>query len=215
MIKHTVSVLIADSDHYFSHGLSTGIKNFCRLRGLSLRLINRTDLAKNGVDIVFLGNSVTCPPWLFELYQQGCTPHVFFIREQERLKQLPAPIECGAGILYRHQPMQAIEALLNRALYLPEEGASFAGKCRCTSALTHREAEVLQCLALGMSGHDTAGHLGIHDKTVHAHKRNAMRKLSIKSNQELYQWMAQGGVSGLNRPTQRSWLKYPKPAVGW
>ncbi|MBP0996436.1 MULTISPECIES: hypothetical protein [Serratia] len=30
---------------------------------------------------------------------------------------------------------------------------------------------------------------GIKDKTANGHKRNAMRKLCVKTNQELYRWM--------------------------
>ncbi|MFV8847075.1 helix-turn-helix domain-containing protein [Serratia fonticola] len=61
--------------------------------------------------------------------------------------------------------------------------------------------EALKYLAIGMSGHDTAGLLGIKGKTVNGHKRNAMRKLCVKTNQELYRWMELGGSSHLVGPT--------------
>ncbi|MBC3250165.1 helix-turn-helix transcriptional regulator [Serratia fonticola] len=118
--------------------------------------------------------------------------------------KLLANSECGAGTFYRHQPMQAVEALLDKVLS-PQYSPS-ARKCRCSRMLTYRETEVLHHLARGMSGYDTAGCLGISNKTVNCHKRNAMRKLCLKSNQELYRWMELGGASYLNS-TQFTWEK--------
>ncbi|NBJ32926.1 hypothetical protein GE191_04425 [Serratia fonticola] len=202
MIKRTISILIAERDRYFAYGLYLGLKAYCALRGVSLCLVDSNAIPATGADVIFLGNSMVCPGWLYELYQQGCTPHVFFIKDQLRDKPMARPSvaygACGAGTLYRHQPMQAIEALLDKALF-PQEGECppIVGQCRCSSLLTCREAEVLKYLAIGMSGHDTAGSLGIKDKTVYGHKRNAMRKLCVKSDQELYRWMELGGASHL------------------
>lgn len=206
MVKHTISILVAESDRYFTHGLNLGLKAYCSLHGRSLRLSERGAVPVTGVDIIFLGDSITCPPWLYDLYQQGYTPHVFFVRDQQRGEPMARPsvtnCECGAGTLYRHQPIQAIEALLDSVLF-PQEGERIpaAGKCRCSSSLTFRETEVLKYLSIGMSGHDTAGLLGIKGKTVNGHKRNAMRKLCVKTNQELYRWMKLGGTSHLVGPT--------------
>jgi DNA-binding CsgD family transcriptional regulator len=212
MVKHTISILVTESDRYFAHGLCVGLKAYCYLRGISLRLVNSDAISATGVDVIFLGDSIVCPPWLYELYQQGYTPHVFFIRDLERGVSLPChPVangECGAGTLYRHQPIQAIEGLLDKVLF-PQEGECplTVGKCRCSSLLTFREAEVLKCLAIGMSGNDTAGRLGIKSKTVNSHKRSAMRKLCVRSTQELYRWMELGGASHLSCQPSLSWTK--------
>lgn len=216
MIKRTISILIVESDRYFSHGLCIGLKAYCNLRGVSLRLVDSPAIPATGVDIIFLGNSIACPPWLYELYQRGYTPHVFFIRDEGRGEPLARPAvansECGAGSLYRHQPIQAIEALLDKIIF-PQEGEPCpeVGKCRCSSLLTARETEVLKYLVIGMSGHDTAGCLGITNKTVNCHKRNAMRKLCVRSNQELYRWMELGGASHLECQPLIAW---PKPVRG-
>lgn len=210
MIKRTMAILVAERDRFFAHGLCLGLKAICHSRGMSLQLIDRNDIATRGVDIIFLGNSTACPPWLYELYQQGYTPHVFFIRDQERgdpITHSPSG-ECGAGTLYRHQPIQTIDALLDNVLSPQEEKRSpSVGKCRCASSLTFRETEVLKYLAIGMSGHDTAGRLGIKDKTVNGYKRNAMRKLCVKSHQELYRWMELGGASHLEYQPLIAWSK--------
>lgn len=210
MLKRTISILIAERDRYFAHGLGVGLKTFCHTRGISLRLIDKSDILENGVDIIFLGDSSACPPWLYELYQHGCIPCVFFIREKSMAGNPVTHIDCGADTLYRDQPIRAIEAMLDKVLS-PQYSSPSLGTCRCTPLLTFRETEVLKYLAIGMSGHDTAGRLGIKDKTVNGHKRNAMRKLCIKSNQELYRWMELGGTSHLNYQSLHAW---PKPVCG-
>lgn len=210
MKKHTISILIAENNHYFAHGLSVMLKAFCQLRGRSLRLVNRHSIPVDGVDIVFLGNSVVCPLWLHEIYQQGYAPRVFFIRDRERdrlISRCPPPnVKCGAGMLYRDQTIPSIEAMLDN-VFSPKKTAQspFTAQCRCTPPLTHRETEVLQSLAMGISPQDTAGILDIKIKTVETYKRNAMRKLSVRNNQELYQWIAQGGAHRLNHQPEAEW----------
>ena len=200
----TISILIADYDNYFSHGLFIELKAFLQLRGFSLRLIDRNTFPKCGVDIIFLGNSVICPPWLDELSQQGCSPHVFFIKEKLVNKSTTGHTAsnalCGNGILFRHQTLQAIEHLLDKVLLSFQEvqPRRIGRQCHCTSSLTHREIEVLQYLVTGMRTCDITWLLGISGKTIIAHKRNAMRKLHIRNSQELHRWMELGGSSHLN-----------------
>ncbi|WP_127598835.1 response regulator transcription factor [Nitratireductor alexandrii] len=59
-----------------------------------------------------------------------------------------------------------------------EEGAA-------NDSLTHRETEVLQCIARGLSNNGIAEHLGISAKTVDNHRTNLMRKLEVHSTATL------------------------------
>jgi len=52
-IKRTISILNAERERYFVHGFSLGLKAFCQLQGLSLRLVDREGIQENGVDIFF------------------------------------------------------------------------------------------------------------------------------------------------------------------
>jgi hypothetical protein len=58
-----------------------------------------------------------------------------------------------------------------------------------------------------MNGQDTGNYLQISNKTANAHKQNAMRKLNFRCNQELYQWLLQGGGHYLN---ERSSINLPR-----
>lgn len=199
----TLSILIADTDRYFSYGLSLGLKTFFLSHNQDIKLIEE-DNVQDHIDIVFLGNSVTCPPWLYHLHQKKCYPPVFFIkdkgRDRDTLKSQTARSECGAGTLYRHQDISALYRLLDGVLQPQEKACSLLrpNQCPCISLLTPREVDVLQRLTLGMSGRNIAAQLRISEKTVNAHKQSAMRKLNFRRNQELYRWLLQGGARYLN-----------------
>ena len=51
--------------------------------------------------------------------------------------------------------------------------------------LTHREKEILQLLAHGMSTKQIAGHLAISEYTVSNHRKNMLHKSGARSSAEL------------------------------
>ncbi|HGM5492546.1 TPA: hypothetical protein ACKP1B_004245 [Serratia fonticola] len=70
MVKHTIAILVTESNRYLAHGLCAALQAYCCLRGVvSLRLVNGNAIAAAGIDIIFLGDSIVCSPRLNELYQ--------------------------------------------------------------------------------------------------------------------------------------------------
>lgn len=65
------------------------------------------------------------------------------------------------------------------------------------SMLSPREREVLQLLAEGMRTSQIAEKLNLSVKTVEAHRRNIMQKLSIKSVAELTKFALREGITSL------------------
>lgn len=55
-------------------------------------------------------------------------------------------------------------------------------------AITNREVEVLRLVSLGHGNKDIAALLNLSDKTIEAHKANAMRKLGLTGRIELMQY---------------------------
>ncbi|MDN0086130.1 LuxR C-terminal-related transcriptional regulator [Yersinia nurmii] len=68
-----------------------------------------------------------------------------------------------------------------------------------TEALTRREREVLESLALGMTNCSIANVLRISVKTVSNHKRTAMAKLNFRNSTELHYWFLRGGLAELTQ----------------
>jgi hypothetical protein len=75
MVKHTISILVTESDRYFAHELCIGLKAYCYLRGISLRLVNSDTISVTGVDVIF-GDSIACPPWLYRWMELGGASHL-------------------------------------------------------------------------------------------------------------------------------------------
>ena len=71
---------------------------------------------------------------------------------------------------------------------------SMADCQQCIQTLTIREQQVLSTLKRGMRLSQIATFLRLSPKTVSAHKRNAMLKLGILHNAELYRWLRCGGL---------------------
>ncbi len=206
-MAHPITILIVDTDSYFAHGLRFSIQMLFQSYHRDVRLLEIGQMPEH-VDIIFLGNSTTCPPWLYHLRQQQCHPLVFFIKEREyQSNSLRQHTECGAGVLYRYQDLQALDNLLSKALLLYEFPNSSLRHCHCISQLTPREKDILRCLAGGLGNHEIALNLLISEKTVNAHKQNVMRKLNFKRNYELHHWLQQGGIQKLDHQQA---LKYPE-----
>lgn len=201
-MKHVLSIMIIDADRYFTYGLGLGLQAFFQARQQEIRLLEETQ-AGSDIDILFLGALVSSYPWHYRLHQRKNNPLVFFITEQGRNKNQLKPRvhceKCNTRALYRHQSLSALYERLDSVLFSSCESPTVPNHdCSCMYPLTSREEEVLRCIHRGMNGQDTGNYLHISNKTANAHKQNAMRKLNFRCNQELYQWLLQGGGHYLN-----------------
>ena len=209
-MKQVLSIMIIDADRYFTYGLGLGLQAFFQARQQNIRLLEETQVGSD-IDIIFLGDMVTSYPWHYRLQARQYHPMVFFITEQGRNKNQLRPRvhceKCNTRALYRHQPLSALFERLDSVLFSSfESPMSSSHVCSCMYPLTSREEDVLRCIHMGMNGQDTGNYLQISNKTANAHKQNAMRKLNFRCNQELYQWLLQGGGHYLN---ERSSVNLP------
>ncbi len=69
---------------------------------------------------------------------------------------------------------------------------SDAGK-NISQLLTHREIEVLNCIASGLSNREIAEHLSITDGTVKVHVKHLLKKLRFRSRVEAAVWASEHG----------------------
>lgn len=60
----------------------------------------------------------------------------------------------------------------------------------CRKTLTPREREILRGFSQGLNTAEISECSGLHIKSVSQHKRNAMRKLSLKNTKDLVSWLA-------------------------
>ena len=65
------------------------------------------------------------------------------------------------------------------------------------SALTAREAQVMEMLARGMTNREIAEHLDISIKTVDTHRGHVLKKLGLRNNSELTRFAVKHGYVSL------------------
>ena len=63
-------------------------------------------------------------------------------------------------------------------------------------SLTPREVEVMRCVTKGMLNKQVAGELGLAEVTVKIHRRNMMRKMSVRSLADLVRMAENLGIHG-------------------
>lgn len=98
------------------------------------------------------------------------------------------------GEVSLREKIEAVEHLLDK-MYEPSFEDSTRTILPSHRAITPRELEVLQGIAVELSPMQIASQLKISRKTVSSHKYTAMRKLGFSRTHDLYHWILQGGLS--------------------
>ncbi|MBE0152997.1 MULTISPECIES: helix-turn-helix transcriptional regulator [Serratia] len=201
-MRKKISISLNDHDNYFLAGLQYGLTEYF------------TDMSTQ-VNF-FSGYSADKPDIIFQALYQGertnlCRhfpadepqPLYFVIRDKAERRFTP-PTRCIAksSTLYRNQNLGDMLGMVKLALQfnsLPQVRTHLCPACHRRS-LTERERQVLHYLRQGISQSQTANILQLKVKTVHSHKRSAMKKLNFTRTSELFHWLLQGGLTlNLNR----------------
>lgn len=196
-MKNKVSISLNDHNSYF-------------LAGLQYALIEYFTELRTQVDF-FSGYTTDKPDIIFQALYQGersdiCRhfpadapqPLYFVIRDKTERRFTP-PIRCVAksSTLYRNQSLGDMLEMVKLAMQLrslPQDRPHHCPACHRKS-LTERERQVLHYLRQGVSQSQTANLLCLKVKTVHSHKRSAMKKLNFTRTNELFHWLLQGGLT--------------------
>jgi two-component system capsular synthesis response regulator RcsB len=121
------------------------------------------------------------------------------LTDSRLLKQL---VTMGVrGIYLKSEPLSALAQCVFQVMaghyhYSFQTGMLATSSKSYPFPLTHRELDVLELLFKGKSVTTTAQVLQRDIRTVSAHKRNAMFKLELYSDSDLYRWAAQVSVAG-------------------
>lgn len=100
-----------------------------------------------------------------------------------------------SGIYLKREPLSVLAQCVSQVMeghchYNSQIGKVIRGGRGYTHQLTQRELDVLEYLFMGKSVTATAQALHRDIRTVSTHKRNAMYKLDLHSDSDLYRWAA-------------------------
>lgn len=126
-------------------------------------------------------------PYVLEALRSGATAYV--LKATSTASLLDAVKAAVNGQRYLSPPLteRAIEAYIQKAATPSEEVDGY-------KILTTREREVFQLAAEGLSNPEIANRLSISPRTAETHRANIMRKLQLRTENELVRYAMQRGI---------------------
>lgn len=137
------------------------------------------------------------------LLDEAWAPHVLLYTGAEDERTIKAALELGtAGIASKSGPpnelLGAIREVADGHRYVDPKLGSLLAKLSPVGGflLTAREREILDCLARGLNGEETAVELFLSPETIRTHIRNAMSKLAARTRvQAVTEALRRGEIS--------------------
>lgn len=197
-MNHRFIVAIQDNNRFFAQGIEHLLRDYFTRHGREVQLVGAP--YSEMVDLLILTESArgAVPPCrLMDVpWRDGQTAIITIREPQHQPELLMSPCLSRRGVIGRRDKLSTATHLIERALEWQGDGAHLQAKCeRCTQTLTRLEFEVLRCMHYELEPAQASRILHITPKSFSGHKRMAMRKLGFKSNQELCQWLRQGGLN--------------------
>lgn len=167
-----INIIINTDDFYFRVGLQSIIQRFFNKKGQSVSF-----LTNSNVDVIIrFEHSSPLKEEGKEIIIRG--PHSKLNRTQR---------ECTCrNIMFKHDTPAQFISILEKTM---SSAVSRVPCSFCRRKLTRREKEVLSKLSDGFTSSEISKCIGLNVKSVSQHKRNAMRKLSLRNTRELLNWL--------------------------
>jgi DNA-binding NarL/FixJ family response regulator len=163
-------------------------------------------------DVIVLDAVLPCLNGLdaiVEIQRDAPGTRVLLLLAPEDAPRAAAALRAGAsGLVLTTGPLADLVSAIERvckggrhlspglAEHLIEDVAR--GKGESSSALTHREREVLQLVSEGGSTREIAGRLHISPRTVEVHRRRVMAKLGLRSLPDLTKYAIRNRITSLD-----------------
>ncbi|WP_245209450.1 helix-turn-helix transcriptional regulator [Serratia fonticola] len=201
-MQKKITISLNDHDSYFLAGLQYGLVEYFTERRTQVNFFSGYSSEKP--DIIFQALYHGEKTDICRRFPDDAPQPLYFVIRDRAERRFTPPIRCIAksSTLYRNQSLGDMLGMVKLAMQFnakPQEKAPPCPACHRQS-LTERERQVLHYLRQGVSQSQTANILQLKVKTVHSHKRSAMKKLNFTRTSELFHWLLQGGLTlKLNR----------------
>lgn len=166
-----VNVLIEERDVYFRVGLKFNLRVFFNK--------NKQDVIydpSEQIDLLIRSEKIP-------VLKKGSVEII--ISDRKKGKCIHRECTCK-NIFFKHDTAERFTLLLEKIL---KEKESKKTCIVCRGKLTRREKQILNKFSEGLSASEIAKNIGLHVKSVSQHKRNSMRKLSLRNTKELLIWL--------------------------
>ncbi len=175
-----IKILILDDDRFFTQGLKFSLHHYFNEKGIEVDVHETLD-ANVHYYLVFIGVSNFSQ---YHYARKMISANTVFIIQPD-IKPI---FNRYRVVMKTIQRKQSLSALLHQIdeVHASREVVSYDAPLLL---LTAREKTVLDYYSIGYSNIQIGKLLGIHQKTVSAHKTNAMNKLNFKHKGEFRRWI--------------------------
>lgn len=189
--------MISDTNRYFASGLESMLRQYFANQGLAPRFFVN-DHRGYSADLVFQSVDIQQRSRFCQYHHTLSKSKVIAIQSSAntsfRQRVQPACLYVQ-GMIHRDIDHEEMLLEVERVWKLGAQISDRPDCPRCGKALTLREKQVLSTIRHGMCLSQVARFLSLSPKTVSAHKRNAMSKLGLQRNSELFSWLRNGGLN--------------------
>ena len=191
-MKPTVRILIDEPNQYFAHGFILALTEHFREQSMNVQFTQAL-CDKSRADLIFVSAEQNGVRLRYLTRRQGMPGHqrIFLFKEKPNAADRSV-YNALDGIFYRYQSLRWAIQFVDQEIYTLRSANECIPRPQLPDLLTHREAEILQHLATGLRACDISGILALTQKTVSAHKRNAMAKLGLRRSSDLHYWLLRG-----------------------
>lgn len=185
MKKNHVNIFIQDPNQYFAQGLSALLQMEELSRDTTVTFLTHQN--RYLADLIIVTDE---PSTFFKAYStamMNARRNVLLIQDNLRYRAVSQTLY-RASIIKRRDSINTVRQLIETAFKKHNDSATADALCK-NPPLTFREGQILTAIAQGLQPKRIAMQLGVHIKTVSAHKCAAMRKLGLSRSYELYLWL--------------------------
>ncbi|CAI1616822.1 helix-turn-helix transcriptional regulator [Serratia fonticola] len=193
----TLTIMISDTNRYFAKGLEAVLRQYFTNQGLTPRFFIN-DHRGYSADLIFQNVDTQHGAQFCQNHHTLAKSKVIAIQDTantcHRQRMLPACLYIQ-GMIHRDIDCEEMLLEVERVWRFGAQTSDRPDCPCCGKALTLREKQVLSTIQHGMCLSQVARFLSLSPKTISAHKRNAMGKLGLQRNSELFYWLRNGGLN--------------------
>lgn len=185
MKKKHINIFIQDPNQYFAQGLTALLQVEDLRRHTTVTFLTQQN--RYLADLIIVPDDPTSFLKAYSTAMMNARRNVLLIQDNFRYRAVSQTLY-RAGIIKRRDSINTVQRLIETAFEKHNDSANDDALYR-SPPLTFREGQILTAIAQGLQLNRIARQLGVHSKTVSAHKCAAMRKLGFSRNHELYLWL--------------------------
>lgn len=199
MLNAPIKIFLRDKNNYFQQGIRSVIEEYFSLHQVDVCITQDvTQYTSCQIAIIpFFYDECITPYYLHSYLKEHC-PLTMLLIDEEHQRLLTRVSLCpNQHYLVRRQGVDQLLHLLDQ-LFRPAQQArgrtTYTANYKYQPKLTAREYDVVRYWTSGLKTTDISQKMGISSKTISTHKRNAMKKMNIRRNIELYHWASKTGL---------------------